>query len=74
MEKLPFPSVVVASSDDPFVTIERARQFANAWGSKLVEIGAAGHVNADTGFGEWPQGEQMLSDFCDEISKNRASN
>ena len=69
MEKLPFPSVVVASADDPFVTIERAREIANAWGSKLVEIGAAGHVNGDTGFGEWPEGEKLLEAFCLQVTK-----
>ena len=69
MEKLPFPSVVVASNDDPFVTIERARELATAWGSRLVEIGAAGHVNGDAGFGEWPEGEKLLEAFCLQVSK-----
>src|SRR6266545_447257 len=41
---LPFASTVVASSDDRFVSLERARQFASAWGSRLVVIGAAGHI------------------------------
>jgi hypothetical protein len=70
MEKLPFPTVVVASNDDPFVTIERARAIAGAWGSRLVEIGAAGHVNGDAGFGEWPEGKKLLEEFCAEVSKN----
>ena len=54
MAPLPFPSIVVASTDDPFVTRERAQAFAAAWGGRHVEIGAAGHVNADSGFGPWP--------------------
>jgi hypothetical protein len=69
LAKLPFPSIVVASSDDPYVSIERARQFAQAWGSRFVEIGAAGHINGDSGHGEWPEGEQLLADFCTELSK-----
>ena len=70
MEKLPFPTVVVASNDDPFVTIERAREIAAAWGSRLVEIGAAGHVNGDAGFGEWAEGKKLLEEFYAEVAKN----
>lgn len=69
MEKLPFPSMVLASADDPFVGLERARQIAQAWGSKFVEIGACGHVNGEAGLGDWPQGKQLLEEFCAEISK-----
>jgi len=68
LEKLPFPSIVVASSDDPYVSIERARQFASAWGSKFVEIGPAGHINGDSGYGAWAEGEKMLADFCAEVA------
>lgn len=64
LDKLPFPSIVVASSNDDYVTIERARQFATAWGSRFVEIGPAGHINGDSGYGEWPEGEKMLLEFC----------
>jgi predicted alpha/beta hydrolase family esterase len=53
---LPFPSVVVASRNDPFVSLPRARQFAQGWHSKFVDIGHAGHINAASGFGPWPQG------------------
>ena len=70
LAKLPFPSVVVASADDGFVSIERARQFAQAWGSRLVELGAGGHVNGDSGYGEWPEGEKMLEAFCAELAKD----
>lgn len=69
LEKLPFPSVVVASSNDPFVSVARARQFAMAWGSKYVEIGDAGHINGDSGYGQWPEGEKMLEAFCAQLKK-----
>lgn len=65
---LPFPSIVVASADDPFAAIERSRAFAQAWGSKLVEIGDAGHINADSGYGPWPEGEALLDEFCRDLS------
>jgi predicted alpha/beta hydrolase family esterase len=69
MAKLPFPSIVVASSDDEYVSIERARAFAQAWGSKLVEIGDAGHINGVSGYGEWPEGERMLLDFSAQLDR-----
>lgn len=57
---LPFPSVLVASSDDPYVSLDRAQQFATAWGSRLEVIGPAGHINGASGHGPWPEGEVML--------------
>jgi len=61
--RLPFPSIVVASSDDEYVSIARARTFANAWGSRLVDIGPAGHINGASGYGPWPEGETMFLEF-----------
>ncbi|WP_419699892.1 RBBP9/YdeN family alpha/beta hydrolase [Mucilaginibacter sp. NFX135] len=58
--KLPFKSITVASSNDYYVTSERARLFADSWGSELVEIGDAGHINLASGFGEWPKGLELL--------------
>jgi uncharacterized protein len=60
LERLPFPSIVVASTDDVYVSLERAKQFAAAWGSELINIGANGHVNADSGHGRWPEGLDLL--------------
>ncbi len=68
MQKLPFPSIVVASTNDPYTSVERARAFAEAWGGRFVLIGDAGHINAASGYGEWPEGEAMLMDFCREVS------
>ena len=67
MARLPFPSLVLASTNDEFVTRERALAFAEAWGSRYVEIGAAGHVNADAGYGDWPEGERLLLEFLDQL-------
>ncbi|AKU20362.1 alpha/beta hydrolase [Massilia sp. NR 4-1] len=64
---LPFPSIVVASTKDEYVSTERAQAFAAAWGSKLVLIGEAGHINGDAGYGTWPEGERMLLDFCRQV-------
>jgi prephenate dehydrogenase len=59
-DPLPFPTIVVASSNDPYLRPERAREFARAWGSRFVDIGAAGHVNGESGLGDWPEGKRLL--------------
>lgn len=61
---LPFRSLVVASSNDEYVTIDRARQFADAWGSELVIIGDAGHINSASGLGNWPMGAELFRRFA----------
>jgi predicted alpha/beta hydrolase family esterase len=60
LQQLPFPSIVVASSTDQWVSEARARQFAKAWGSELIAFGDAGHINADSGYGDWPAGLELL--------------
>ncbi|MEA2238430.1 MAG: serine hydrolase [Thermoanaerobaculia bacterium] len=67
LAKLPFPSIVVASTNDEFVSVKRAQFFANAWGSRLVFIGDAGHINGASGYGPWPEGERMLIEFCELV-------
>lgn len=56
MRPLPFPATLVASSDDPYCSLDRARALADAWDAKLVEAGSAGHINAKSGHGPWPEG------------------
>jgi predicted alpha/beta hydrolase family esterase len=60
LNRLPFPSITVASQNDYYVSFDRATLFAQSWGSELVNIGDAGHVNVASGFGEWPQGLELL--------------
>ena len=60
---LPFPALVVASSDDFYVTPERAAFFAEKWGAKLVNIGAKGHINAASNLGDWPEGCALLKEL-----------
>ena len=59
-QRLPFPSRVVASRDDPFCSLDYARQLAQDWGAGWHDIGARGHINADSGLGDWPEGLQCL--------------
>jgi predicted alpha/beta hydrolase family esterase len=67
---LPFPSIVVASTDDPYVSLERAEQFARAWGSLCVNLGPCGHINTAAGFGPWPFGEELLAELCSDRTGN----
>ncbi|WP_400194315.1 RBBP9/YdeN family alpha/beta hydrolase [Hymenobacter sp. B81] len=57
---LPFPSIVVASSNDHVVALDRARYFAACWGSQFVELPLAGHIEGKSGFGAWPEGLQLV--------------
>ena len=68
LQRLPFPSLVVGSANDPYASAARTGAFAAAWGSRLVEIGDAGHLNTDSGHGDWPEGLRLLDAFCGEIS------
>jgi hypothetical protein len=61
--RLPFPSRVVVAADDPYLDPARAEAFARAWGSAFTQVARGGHLNADAGFGPWPDGEQMLEEL-----------
>jgi len=63
LRKLPFCSVVIASSDDPYARLDRAELFARSWGSRFLHIGNAGHINTASGHGWWPEGEAWLEEL-----------
>jgi uncharacterized protein len=64
---LPFPSVLVASSNDPYCSLARARDFAASWGSTLIEAGEAGHINTASGHGPWPEGLMQFGWFLKKL-------
>ncbi|MFD2246026.1 RBBP9/YdeN family alpha/beta hydrolase [Pontibacter ruber] len=59
--KLPFRSILVASTDDDYLTIERAEYLAELWGSEFVNVGAKGHINSYSNLGDWPEGQELLA-------------
>lgn len=63
LQPLPFRSVLVGSRNDPYCTEARARRFAEAWGSRYIDLGDAGHINAESGLGDWPQGHAWLQEL-----------
>jgi len=66
-ERFGFRSIVVASSNDPYLTLEHARHCARAWGSRLHEAGATGHLSDGDGLGAWPIGRSLLDELRDGI-------
>ncbi len=59
-QRLPFPALAVVSSDDPYCAPVRAESMAGDWGAELVPIGPRGHINGESGLGDWPEGLALL--------------
>lgn len=62
-DRLPFPSLLVSSGDDPYLAPARAEVLARRWGSRPVRLGAVGHVNTASGLGAWPEGLALLAEL-----------
>jgi hypothetical protein len=60
---LPFPALVVASTNDPYCEIDAANRLARRWGAGFVNVGAVGHINSDSGLDDWPEGMRLLEAF-----------
>lgn len=71
-QRLPFPTLVVASRDDPYVEIGRAEAFARGWGARFVDLGRAGHINVASGHGPWTRGRALLANLIREVEAARA--
>ncbi len=63
LHRLPFPALLVASENDPYLPIEVAAPLASAWGAQLVDVGRQGHINVESGHGPWSAGEGLLRGF-----------
>jgi len=61
--RMPVPTLVVASSDDPYGSLVVAREFATAWGASFIDAGALGHINGESDLGSWRQGRDLLAAF-----------
>lgn len=64
--KLSFPSLVVASSNDPWVSASVAERWAAEWGSRYLNIGNAGHINIDSEHGPWKDGLELFKQLRQE--------
>jgi predicted alpha/beta hydrolase family esterase len=68
-DPLPYRSIVVASTDDPFCPSRRAGAYARAWGSAFVRLPDAGHINIESGHGEWPFGLALLQSLTEKSAE-----
>ena len=59
--RLPFPSILVASRNDPYAGFGRAKRMARIWGSRLIDAGPLGHINADSNIRDWPYGRYLVN-------------
>ncbi|MFE3054775.1 RBBP9/YdeN family alpha/beta hydrolase [Nocardia sp. NPDC059239] len=66
--RLPFPSIVAASTTDPLATYRRVSGMAEAWGSRLVDLGDVGHLNPASGYGDWPRAAELLRELVEETT------
>lgn len=62
-QRLPFPTVVVASTDDNYITVERVTGLATDWGARLVNVGAKGHIGSAAKLGAWLEGQALLEEL-----------
>ena len=60
-QRLPFASILVGSQNDPYCSAERAQALARDWGAQWVDLGLAGHINAESQLGDWPAGHALLN-------------
>jgi predicted alpha/beta hydrolase family esterase len=65
-QPLPYRSIIVASSNDPYCPVRTAGAYARAWGSEFVRLQKAGHINIESGFGAWPLGLALLQSLTGE--------
>lgn len=64
-DRLPFPSILVGSRNDPYCTEHKARSLASSWGSRYIDYGDRGHINAESHLGDWPEGLAWLNELQD---------
>ncbi|MBI5422831.1 MAG: serine hydrolase family protein [Opitutae bacterium] len=65
--RLPFPAVVIASTDDPYASVARSTEWAENWGAELRVLEGLGHINSDSDLGMWPVGQALWREFLDRL-------
>lgn len=68
---LPVPSIMIASTNDPWMPLERAHQWAARWDSTFIDAGALGHINAESGLKDWLFGQQQLQLLAERAHNGR---
>lgn len=73
-QRLPFPSILVGSHDDHYMGLREARRLSRIWGSSFADAGHAGHINADSGLGEWQFGQFLLGQLINGAGREAVVN
>lgn len=68
---LPFPSLLIGSSNDHAASAERALAFADEWGSDVEILKDAGHINVASGHTRWVEGLGYLSRLIQQAERQR---
>ncbi len=66
-DPLPFPSITIASRNDPYCAFDVAEDIAAAWGSLFIDAGESGHLNSESGHGPWPEGSMTFAQFMSRL-------
>lgn len=69
LTKLPYPSIVITSSNDPYIAVERATLFAEKWGSSFVDVGLQGHLNTASNLKNWEEGQAIFQKLLTQIKE-----
>ncbi len=72
LEPMRWPTLVVTSNNDPYGSVAFASACAAGWGGEIVDVGSAGHINTESGHGEWPEGHALLLRFLASVSRQAA--
>lgn len=64
--RLPFPSTLIAANDDPYCHADRSRQMAADWGATFLDAGPRGHLNSESGLGDWAEGRRLLTELLQD--------
>jgi hypothetical protein len=68
-DPLPFPAIVIASTNDPYCSHRVADEIAASWGALFMDAGEAGHIDGESGFGPWPEGLMVFAKFLSRLDK-----
>jgi uncharacterized protein len=63
-QPLPFPATLVHSDNDPFASTDASVRLALDWATPTWLCPGRGHLNAEAGLGDWPEGLQRLRELA----------
>ncbi|MFZ2299503.1 MAG: alpha/beta hydrolase [Aquabacterium sp.] len=68
---LGIPSLMIGSENDPWMSLDRAQSWAKRWGSRFLNLGPAGHINAESGHGAWPLARLKVDELIRDQHRQR---